>query len=195
MWFDSTYSGIAIMFAPRGGAAKESVRGEVRQLASALRAVQPFEREPNAGTAVARQNTGTARAASAGGVTEQAATEAAAGSVQSLDPAPGDSEAVPGAQSAPSASNEPVDASRVSMHGVRQIMELRPDVAAEYSPEGARLVLSTKNPGDVEKLRARVRWHAAELVPSATTDPKACIRVPGMQGPLAAAPSGQPAQR
>jgi hypothetical protein len=71
-----------------------------------------------------------------------------------------------------------VDSERVASHGIRQILELRPTVWAERSDDGARLVFLARSAADTEQLRARVRWHAADLLPGVSDE--GCPTMPGV---------------
>lgn len=87
--------------------------------------------------------------------------------------------------------HQPVDSSHVATLGVRQILELGPEIAVEYVPEGARLTFATRDLSKVAALRARVRWHAADLIPSTAHRGQGCVQMPGPAQPTASlAPLG-----
>jgi hypothetical protein len=63
--------------------------------------------------------------------------------------------------------------------GLRQIAALEPQVVAIPNRDGARLVLTTSEPTEVEALRAEVIWHTADLLPDLLRDQQGCPAVPG----------------
>lgn len=61
---------------------------------------------------------------------------------------------------------------------LRALMAIPSRASWEPTPRGARLVLTTGDPRDLEDLRAHVRWHAPELLPELMSESKRCPDVP-----------------
>lgn len=148
---------------------------------------------PAAADEGARAETGAADApaASEGPTGETSLSEPTAGAVSTLEDqerlstSPADVEAI--------TRHQPVDASHVATLGVRQILELGPEIAVEHVPEGARLTFATRDMSKLQTLRARVRWHAADLIPSAAHQAgHGCVQMPGPAEATANLANAQP---
>lgn len=80
---------------------------------------------------------------------------------------------------------------RVASHGLRQIREIDPVVWTQRDRGGAWIYLMAREPEQVEALRARVRWHAADLMPTLLIDER-CPALPGTEPPPSPTPQEPP---
>jgi hypothetical protein len=71
-----------------------------------------------------------------------------------------------------------LDPTRADHSPLRALMAIPSLASWEETPGGARLMLITNDPRDVEDLRAHVRWNAPELLPEVMAERKRCPDVP-----------------
>ncbi len=81
-------------------------------------------------------------------------------------------------EAAPESHELVLDPRRPDHSPLRALMAIPSHATFSDTPGGAKLVLTTNDPKDVEDLRAHVRWHAPELLPEVMSERKRCPDVP-----------------